>query len=76
MHFRSPGHGQRDTLIANGRGIVEVQHPLRYGLFFFLFKEKQWSVVSEAVLAGRPGNPQAAPMLRDRPSVMDMLRGV
>ena len=26
-------------------------------------------------LAGRPGNPQAAPMVMDRPTVMDMLRG-
>ena len=26
-------------------------------------------------LAGRPGNPQAAPAVLDRPSVMDMLRG-
>ena len=26
-------------------------------------------------LAGRPGNPQAAPMMQDRVSVMDMLRG-
>ena len=26
-------------------------------------------------LAGRPGNPQAAPMVQDRPNVLDMLRG-
>ena len=27
-------------------------------------------------LAGRPGNPQAAPAVEDRPSVLDMLRTV
>ena len=39
--------------------------------------EEAWELTTahREDLAGRPGNPQAAPMLQDRPSVMDMLRG-
>ena len=39
--------------------------------------EEAWELTAahREDLAGRPGNPQAAPMLQDRPSVLDMLRG-
>ena len=40
--------------------------------------EEAWELTTahREDLAGRPGNPQAAPMLQDRPSVMGMIRGV
>ena len=39
--------------------------------------EEAWGLTTahREDLAGRPGNPQAAPMLQDTPSVMEMLRG-
>ena len=39
--------------------------------------EEAWQMASAYLedLAGRTGNPQAVPMVVDRPSVMDMLRG-
>ena len=40
--------------------------------------EEAWEMTTahREDLAGRPGNPQAAPAVVDRPSVLDMLRTV
>ena len=73
---------KKKKLKEEGRAAVYIEQNHRPQL---LYTEEDRGLMEEAWelttahrddLAGRPGNPQAAPMLQDRPSVMDMLRGV
>ena len=72
---------KKKKLKEEGRAAVYIEQNHRPQL---LYTEEDRGLMEEAWeltaahredLAGRPGNPQAAPMLQDRPSVMDMLRG-
>ena len=75
---------KKKKLKHEGRAAVYIEQNHRPQL---LYTEEDRGLMEEAWeltaahredLAGRPGNPQAAPMLQDRqdrPSVMDMLRG-
>ena len=71
---------KKKKLREEGRAAVYVEQNHRPQL---LYTEEDRGLMEEAWelttahredLAGRPGNPQAAPMLQDRPSVLDMLR--
>ena len=72
---------KKKKLKDEGRAAVYIEQNHRPQL---LYTEEDRGLMEEAWelttahredLAGRLGNPQAAPMLQDRPSVMDMLRG-
>ena len=71
--------------------LSHTEHNTRGGVVVFprrpqlMYTEEDRDVMQEAWeltaahredLAGRPGNPQAAPAVGDRPSVLDMLRTV
>ena len=73
---------KKKKLKEEGRAAVYIEQNHRPQL---LYTEEDRGLMEEAWelttahredLAGRTGNPQAAPMLQDRPSVMDLLRGV
>ena len=73
---------KKKKLREEGKAAVYVEQNHRAQL---MYTEEDRGVMQEAWemttahredLAGRPGNPQAAPAVVDRPSVLDMLRTV
>ena len=76
---------KKKKLKDEGRAAVYIEQNLGPQLFYTEedcgLMEEAWELTTahREDFAGRPGNPQAAPMLQDiqdRPSALDMLRGV